>query len=177
MPGTVPATIAGGALPSPPGYASSIAAVFPPSAPVFTAPPPMAYQPPVNRAGRLRVTNRNGTLAARAVSPQGRPPSAVTAEWAGEFGLGTVKFNGAVYRVLPVVPSRFDPTQLSICACVSIWHPFGLGWVPHSSRFTFAKRRIALDVLSDLSFVICPLCRKWERDLQCCLHLFFLSCT
>ena len=75
--------------------------MFPPSAPVFSAPPPMAYQPPVNRAGRLRVTNRDGTLAARAVSPQGRPQSAVTAEWASEYGLGIVNFNGAVYRVLP----------------------------------------------------------------------------
>ena len=99
MPAAVPATTAGGTIPLPPGYASSVAAGFPPLAPVFTA-PSMTY-PPANRAGRLRVTNRDGTLAARAVSPQGRPPSAVTADWVGEFGLGTVNFNGAVYRVLP----------------------------------------------------------------------------
>ena len=101
VPVAVPATTAGGSLPPPPGYGSSVAHGFPPPAPVFTASPPMAYQPPANRAGRLRVTNRDGTLAARAVSPQGRPPSAVTADWVGEFGLGTVNFNGAVYRVLP----------------------------------------------------------------------------
>ena len=75
--------------------------MFPPSAPVFNAPPPMAYQPPPNRAGRLRVSNRDGTLAARAASPQGRHPTAVTPEWANEYGLGTVNFGGSVYRVLP----------------------------------------------------------------------------
>ena len=98
------ATAADGAgIPPAPGYASSAtgAAMFPPSAPVFNAPPPMAYQPPPNRAGRLRVSNRDGTLAARAVSPQGRHPSAVTHEWASEYGLGTVNCGGLMYRVLP----------------------------------------------------------------------------
>ena len=93
-------------IPPAPGYASSAsaAAMFPPSAPgapVFHAPPPMAYQPPPNRAGRLRVSNRDGTVAARAVSPQGRHPTAVTHEWANEYGLGTVNCGGLVYRVLP----------------------------------------------------------------------------
>ena len=90
-------------IPPAPGYASSAsaAAMFPPSAPVFHAPPPMAYQPPPNRAGRLRVSNRDGTVAARAVSPQGLHPSAVTHEWASEYGLGTVNCGGLVYRVLP----------------------------------------------------------------------------
>ena len=50
---------------------------------------------------RLRVSNRDGTVAARAVSPQGRHPSAVTHEWANEYSLGTVNCGGLVYRVLP----------------------------------------------------------------------------
>ena len=101
-----PATPAadGAGIPPAPGYASSAAAsaaMFPPSAPVFSAPPPAAYQPPVNRAGRLRVSNRDGTLVARAVSPHGRPQSAVTSEWASEYGLGTVNFNGSIFRISP----------------------------------------------------------------------------
>ena len=100
-----PATPAaeGAGIPAAPGFASSAAAsaMFPPSPPIYSAPPPAAYQPPVNRAGRLRVSNRDGTLVARAVSPHGRSPSAVTPEWASEYGLGTVNFNGSIFRILP----------------------------------------------------------------------------
>ena len=93
-------------IPPAPGYASSasVAAMFPPppaGGPVFHATAPAPYQPPPHRAGRLRVSNRDGTVAARAVSPQGRHPSAVTHEWANEYSLGTVNCGGLVYRVLP----------------------------------------------------------------------------
>ena len=93
----------GVAAPAGPGFASSAAgsAIFPPGPPIYSAPPPAAYQPPVTRAGRLRVSNRDGTLIARAVSPHGRPPASVTQDWANEYGLGTVNFSGSVYRILP----------------------------------------------------------------------------
>ena len=89
--------------PAAPGFASSAgaSAIFPPGPPIYSAPPPAAYQPPVTRAGRLRVSNRDGTLIARAVSPHGRPPASVTQDWANEYGLGTVNFSGSVYRILP----------------------------------------------------------------------------
>ena len=89
--------------PAAPGFASSAAgsALFPPGPPIYSAPPPATYQPPVTRAARLRVSNRDGTLIARAVSPHGRPPASVLQEWASEYGLGTVNFSGSVYRILP----------------------------------------------------------------------------
>ena len=99
----VPAPMATPVTPAPvatPGPSAGEFAMFPP---VFGAPPPpRAYPPPpASRAGRLRVTNNDGSQTARAVSPQGRSPSAVTTDWANEFGLGTLNFNGAAYRVLP----------------------------------------------------------------------------
>ena len=101
------------AAPAGPGYASSavgtpgfasVAAgtdAFPPGPPVFTAPPPAGYQPPASRAGRLRISGRDGTIIARAVSPHGRPQASVNQSWASEYGLGTVTFGGLVYRILP----------------------------------------------------------------------------
>ena len=106
----LPTATVGGSLPPgpPPGYGAMrggpASPGFPPPAPMFgsvAAAPPVASPPVTHRAGRLRVTNRDGTQAARAVSPSGRAPAAVTADWVSEFGLGTVQFNGAVYRILP----------------------------------------------------------------------------
>ena len=62
-----------------PGYASSAApaAMFPPpptGGPVFHATAPAPYQAPPHRAGRLRVSNRDGTVAARAVAWNTGPP-------------------------------------------------------------------------------------------------------
>ena len=99
----VPTSMATPSTPAPMATPSSSVGEFPVFPPMFGAPPPpRAYpMPPATRAGRLRVTNSDGSQTARAVSPQGRPPSTVTTEWANEFGLGTLNFNGAVYRVLP----------------------------------------------------------------------------
>ena len=85
-----------------PGYGSAPApaAMFPPppmGGPVFQAAAPA----PAQRAGRLRVALRDGSVAARAVSPHGRLPTGVTPEWSNEYGLGTVNCGGYVYRVLP----------------------------------------------------------------------------
>ena len=85
-----------------PGYGSAPApaAMFPPppmGGPVIQAAAPA----PAQRAGRLRVALRDGSVAARAVSPHGRLPTGVTSEWANEYGLGTVNCGGYVYRVLP----------------------------------------------------------------------------
>ena len=86
-----------------PGYGSA-------SAPAVMNPPPPAggpvFQPPVAtapapRPGRIRVALRDGSVAARAVSPHGRLPTGVTPEWSNEYGLGTVTCGGYVYRVLP----------------------------------------------------------------------------
>ena len=66
--------------------------------PVFQA---AAVPAPAQRAGRIRVALRDGSVAARAVSPHGRLPTGVTSEWANEYGLGTVNCGGYVYRVLP----------------------------------------------------------------------------
>ena len=104
----LPTATVGGSMPPgpPPGYAAMRgtpgAPGFPPPAPVFgpSVAAPTVVHPPTHRAGRLRVTNRDGSQAARAVSPSGRTPGAVTADWVSEFGLGTVQFNGAVYRIL-----------------------------------------------------------------------------
>ena len=86
-----------------PGYGSApaSAAMFPPppmGGPVFQA---AAVPAPAQRAGRIRVALRDGSVAARAVSPHGRLPTGVTSEWANEYGLGTVNCGGYVYRVLP----------------------------------------------------------------------------
>ena len=86
-----------------PGYGSAPApaAMFPPppmGGPVFQA---AAAPAPAQRAGRIRVALRDGSVAARAVSPHGRLPTGVTSEWANEYGLGTVNCGGYVYRVLP----------------------------------------------------------------------------
>ena len=85
-----------------PGYGSAPApaAMFPPppmGGPVFQAAAPA----PAQRAGRLRVALRDGSVSARAVSPHGRLPTGVTPEWSNEYGLGTVNCGGYVYRVLP----------------------------------------------------------------------------
>ena len=117
--GTVPAAD-GGALPTstmggptgtlppgpPPGYAAMRGAPassgFPPPAPVYGSVPAAPAVPPVvHRAGRLRVRNRDGSEAARAVSPRGRAPGIASAEWISEFGIGTVQYNGTLYRILP----------------------------------------------------------------------------
>ena len=91
-----------------PGYAAGPAMMYPtPPAggPIFHAAgghssaPPSAPSAP--RAGRIRVALRDGSVAARAVSPHGRLPTGVTPEWSNEYGLGTVTCGGYVYRVLP----------------------------------------------------------------------------
>ena len=84
-----------------PGYASAPAMMYPPppaGGPVSTAAVATA---PAPRAGRIRVALRDGSVAARAVSPHGRLPTGVTPEWSNEYGLGTVTCGGYVYRVLP----------------------------------------------------------------------------
>ena len=107
--GLPPATMGvptGSMPPGPPGYA---AAMRPSSSPTFPPPPvfgSVAAAPPVaphggHRAGRLRVRNQDGSEAARPVSPTGRAPGTASAEWISEFGLGTVQYNGTLYRVLP----------------------------------------------------------------------------
>ena len=99
------------AAPSGPGYASAAVGrpglssgatgtdSFPP--PMYTAPPPAGYRPPGSRAGRLRIQGRDGTIMARAVSPNGRHPGSIDQTWSSEYGLGTVTFSGRVFRILP----------------------------------------------------------------------------
>ena len=97
--------------PSGPGYASAAVRMpdlssgapgadsFPP--PMYTAPPAAGYRPPTSRAGRLRIQGRDGTIIARAVSPNGRHPGSIDQTWSSEYGLGTVTFSGRVFRILP----------------------------------------------------------------------------
>ena len=51
--------------------------------------------------GRLRIQQRDGTVVARAVSPNGRHAHSIDQTWSSEYGLGTVTFSGLVYRILP----------------------------------------------------------------------------
>ena len=93
------------AAPTGPGYGSaalgrsSMGTDIPP--PMYNAPPPAGYRPPGSRAGRLRIQQRDGTVVARAVSPNGRHAHSIDQTWSSEYGLGTVTFSGLVYRILP----------------------------------------------------------------------------